>query len=203
MSKVQACVSSLWAHHWRGGVQAPTLRAPLATMRSCAPRSRYQSGLVWMSLDAPRSSAAWPAGGHASPLRKHFSPAQPVHIAPNVPQLYKGTASDGGAHAPFKNHTQLSSLKWCSQVAFFASSVRLCYPTQPVQSGRNGHPEGQGGRGGAAASRLRLRETAERERERAATESDGRPHFTSRANTSTNRDHAVLYSAYSGEPAAF
>ena len=64
-------------------------------------------------------------GGHS----EHFSPAQPVHIAPNVPQLYKGTASDGGAHAPFKNHTQLSSLKWCSQVAFFASSVRLCYPS--------------------------------------------------------------------------
>ena len=66
------------------------------------------------------------AGGHASPLREHFSPAQPVHIAPNVPQLYKGTASDGGAHAPFKNHTQLSSLKWCSQVAFTPSSVRQC-----------------------------------------------------------------------------
>ena len=80
----------------------------------------------YLLADAPRSSAAWPAGGHASPLREHFSPTQPVHIAPNVPQLYKGTASDGGAHAPFKNHTQLSSLKWCSQVAFFASSVRLC-----------------------------------------------------------------------------
>ena len=102
-------------------------RVEAAEKNRCVCPHLLRRGLSQRCIIILRSSATWLAGSHASPLREHFSPAQPVHIAPNVPQLYEGTASDGGAHAPFKNHTQLSSLKWCSQVAFLASSVRLCY----------------------------------------------------------------------------
>ena len=68
----------------------------------------------------------FPSGHHTSPMLEHFSPAEPVHIVVIAPHYHGGSASDGGAHAPFKNHTQLSSLKWYSRVAFLASSVRLC-----------------------------------------------------------------------------